>query len=70
MKQEQREDVVVFELDSRKVTNIVGTNLGETGFYTASKRLETVCARLNEHFDAACVPTGKYKISDVLPEEP
>jgi hypothetical protein len=64
---EKRYDVVVFEIETRKITDIVGQNLGETGFHTVDKRLGTILPRLNDSFDAEAVPTGKFKAGDILP---
>jgi len=69
-KPEQRFDIVIFNCETRIIDAVVGKNMGETGFYTASKRLETALERINERFDAEAVPTGVYKKGDVLPEQP
>lgn len=60
-------DVVVYEIKTRTVTNIVGRNLGETGFHTVDKRLETMASRLNDRFDAEAVPAGTVKVGDTIP---
>lgn len=64
---EKRYDVVVFEIDTRKVTNILGKNLGEAGYHNVDNRLGTVCSRLSDDFDAEAVPTGTVKVGDILP---
>lgn len=66
---ELREDVVIYKLSSREIVSFAGRDMGETGHHTASLRLMTVCSRLNERYDAACVPAGKYKVGDVLPDD-
>ncbi len=55
-------DVVVYEIATRKVDAIVGKNMPrDTGFYNAEKRADTVSPRLNDDFNVAIVPAGKYQ---------
>jgi putative intracellular protease/amidase len=71
MATEKRFDVVIFEIETRKVESIAGRDMREEGgFHTVDKRLATVSERLNEHYDVMAVPAGKYNKGDVLPEEP
>ena len=63
----EAQDVVIFEVATRKVTNIVGRNLTDKGFHTVEKRLETVAGRLNEHYDVEAVPAGSLNVGDVVP---
>lgn len=63
-------DVVIIECATRKIVSFAGRSLSELGHHTVDKRLETVCGRLNEDFDAEAVPTDKYKEGDILPETP
>lgn len=72
MKPEPRFDVVIYEVTTRKVTNVVGTDLlSESspghGFHTVEKRLDTVAARLNDHFDVKAVSAGTVKVDSILP---
>lgn len=69
-KPEKRFDVVIFNCETRIIDAVVGTNLGETGFYNVNKRLMTALERINDRFDAEAVPTGVYSKGDVLPEQP
>lgn len=63
-------DVVIYEMATSKVVSIAGTDLRESGsFHTADKRMETVLSRINlDHYSAAKVPPGKYKVDDILSE--
>lgn len=60
-------DVVIYEVATRKVTNVVGRDLGETGFHTVDRRVATISSRLNDRFDVEAVPAGTVKIGDTLP---
>lgn len=61
-------DVVIYEIATRKIDTIAGTNLPESGsFHTVDKRMETVWPRLNEHYSVRAVEAGKYAKGDVLP---
>jgi len=65
--EEELFDVVVYETDTRTITNITGTAMRRySGHYNAERRLETMIGRMNEKFDAEIVPTGKYKVGDIL----
>lgn len=69
MKTETLFDVVIYEIDSRRVDTIAGKNLRESGsFHTADKRLDTVLPRLNDQYSAAIVPAGKYSVGSVIAE--
>jgi len=62
---EQLYDVIIYHLTSRKVERIAGTNMRlNTGFHNAEKRCNTVMERINEYYDVAIVPAGKYKAGD------
>ena len=67
-----RFDVVIYCIADRRVDTVVGKNLeyhrdrhGES----ATRRLGTVLPRLNERYDAAIVPAGKYPEGSVLTED-
>ena len=69
MSTKERFDVVIFEVTTRKVTNMAGTNLPETGsFHTVSKRMETVQERINDHYGVLAVPAGTVEVGDTIPE--
>lgn len=70
MSDEPKQDVVIYEIESRKVEAVVGRNLGTTGFHTVEKRIDTVSERLNDSFDVMAVPAGKYEKGSILPDEP
>ena len=58
-------DVVIYEVETRKITNIVGRSLEkDTGHYNAERRLDTVLPRLNDQHSVAIVPADKYKVGD------
>jgi hypothetical protein len=61
-----RRDVVVYQIETRKITNIVGRDLGSTGHHTYTKRVDTLLERCNEHYGVAAVPVGKYKVNDLI----
>lgn len=64
---DNRFDVLIYEVETGKVDTVAGTNLNrESGFHNAEKRLDTVLPRLNDHYNATIVETGKYKVGDVL----
>ena len=59
-------DVVIVETATRKVTAIAGANLsGES----LERRQNTVAERLDAHHAVHQVPTGRYKLNDVLDED-
>lgn len=63
-------DVVIYEIQTREVDAIAGTNLPESGsFHTVDKRIDTVMPRLNELYSVCAVDAGKYKKGDVLPPD-
>lgn len=71
MPEDQRFDVVIYEIKTRKVESIAGRDMKESGsFHTVDKRLATVSERLNEHYDCMAVPAGKYNKGDILPANP
>lgn len=63
-------DVVIFDMESRKVESIAGTNLRrDGGTYNAERRLETALGRINlDRYSAEIVPTGVYAVGSILPE--
>ncbi|MGV0949259.1 MAG: hypothetical protein ACOYB3_01210 [Azonexus sp.] len=65
-----KQDVVIYEIETRIVESVVGRNLDDKGFHTVDKRVETVAGRLNDRFDVMAVPAGKYDKGSVLPDEP
>ena len=71
MNNDQLYDVVIYEAETGIVESIAGERLRYySGFYNAAKRLDTVIGRLNNRYDAAIVPTGKYKKGDKYKEQP
>jgi len=69
---EERWDVVIFNVESRKVAEIIGTNLlsvtnPNCGFHSVEKRMDATIGQMNDAFDVKKVPTGTVKIGDVLP---
>lgn len=68
---DKRWDVVVFDMATRKVVSVAGTDLPESGsFHTVDKRVDTVLGRINLHnFSVAKVPPGKYGLNSVLEED-
>jgi len=64
-----RWDVVIYEIATRKVNAVVGTDMPEEGsHHTVDKRMETAMGRINAAFSVAKVPPGKYKLHSVLEE--
>jgi hypothetical protein len=62
-------DVVIYAFATRIIESVAGTSLPESGsFHTVSKRLDTVCGRLNDHFGVIAVPAALYKKGDTLPK--
>lgn len=60
---------MVFEINTRKVTNIVGKDMEKNkGHYNAERRLNTILERMNENYDAAIVPAGSLKLGDTIPD--
>jgi hypothetical protein len=67
MPKEPRFDVVIYELATRKVDRVVGSDMArDTGYYNAERRLDTALSRINDLYNAAIVKAGKYKEGDVL----
>lgn len=65
---EKRYDVVIYEIESRKIDTIAGTNLEESGRHNSvESRLEVVLPRLNDRYSAMEVEAGRYKKGDLLP---
>lgn len=63
-------DVVIYEVETREIESIAGTDLPESGsFHTVDKRIETVWPRLNDYYSVCAVDAGKFKKGDVLPLE-
>lgn len=61
-------DVVIYEIATKKIDSIAGTNLPESGgFHTVAKRIETVWPRLDDDYSVRAVEAGKYAKGDVLP---
>lgn len=59
----------MYEIATRKVVSLAGTNLTDKGFHTIDRRIEAVLAHINlEAYDVLAVPAGKYKVGDILPE--
>lgn len=67
---DRRFDVIVFERSTRKVTGIPGKNLRRHGAYQSAESIEDLMfTRLDiVNFDALTVPTGRYKVGDVVEE--
>lgn len=70
---EQRYDVVIYEIETRKIDTFIGKSMRSwnglgSGRNTAEVRAETGCSRINEHFGCIMVEAGKYQKGDVLPE--
>ena len=63
-------DVVIFDMETRKVESVVGKALRKnTGHYNAERRLESAFNRINlDRYRADIVPAGKYEVGSVLPE--
>lgn len=59
---EQLYDVIVYEIATGRVYNIVGKGLTER---KADRRQDTMLSRMNERYDAEIVETGKYTFGDV-----
>lgn len=57
-------DVVIFEMKTRKIEAVIGTNMSEG---KAENREITGLNRINiEHYSTETVPAGKYKKGDTL----
>lgn len=62
-------DIVMYEIATRKVISIAGTNLTDKGFHTIDRRIETVLAHINtDLYDVQAVPAGSLKVGDILPK--
>ena len=68
---EKRYDVLIYQLDTRAVDSVAGSNmkLNSGSFYTAEKRAATVSPRLNDHYNVIIVEAGKFRAGDVLPKD-
>jgi hypothetical protein len=65
--EQDRYDVVIYEITTRTVESVIGENLLlRTGHYNAERRANTGLERINEHYDVAIVPTGEYKKGDYI----
>ena len=66
----ERWDVVIIEDKTAKVESFGGQDMPlHNSFHTVTKRLATVRDRLNDDYSALAVPTGMYKIGDVVAGE-
>jgi len=63
-------DVVIFDMESRKVVSMIGSNLRrDGGTHNAERRLETALGRINlDGYSAEIVPAGVYQVGSVLPD--
>lgn len=62
-------DVVIYNIETRLVESVVGKGMElEDGHYNARRRLLTVLPRLNDHYSAAIVQSGKYEKGAKLPK--
>jgi hypothetical protein len=62
-------DVVIYDMETRRVESIVGKSLRrDGGTYNAERRLETAFGRINlDRYSADIVPAGKFEVGSVLP---
>jgi hypothetical protein len=66
----KRFDVVIYNIESRKIVAIIGRDLPRSeGFHNAEKRLETAFQRINDDYSAAIVKSKKYNEGDTLIEK-
>ena len=66
---EEHLDVVVFDLETRVVTAIVGRGMRRTkGHYNAEKRLATILGRINPRHGAEIVASGSLAVGGKLPQ--
>ncbi len=63
-------DVVIFNMETRKIVSIVGKSMRrEGGTHNAELRLETALGRIDlDHYSVEIVPAGKYDVDGVLQE--
>jgi hypothetical protein len=59
-------DVVIYEIATRRIDTIIGTDMKlwdgtGSGRNTADLRKQTGQERVNDRFDVAIVPAGRYK---------
>jgi hypothetical protein len=54
-------DVIIYDIETKKVVSVTGRNLRETGYYNVDKRLETTLSRINGGYNAVAVPAGSYE---------
>lgn len=64
-------DVVIFEKTSRKIESVIGKEMRSwygtgSGRNTAELRVQTGFERINGYYSCQMVPSGKYKIGEVL----
>lgn len=68
---EKRFDVIIYNIETREVDSVAGKDLAmDDGFYNAQKRLQTVIPRLNDRYNGAIVPTGKFAVGALYPKKP
>lgn len=68
MSDEQRWDVVIFNLHDSTIDTVIGKDMRrEGGTQNAERRAETGALRCNEHYTTSIVPAGKFKKGDKLP---
>ena len=62
-------DVVIFEMDTRKIESIVAKDMKREGLYnSAERRLDTAFNRINlDRYGAEIVEAGKFNVGDKLP---
>lgn len=65
-------DVVIFEIATRKIDSVIGTNMRRwdgsgSGRNTAELRQQTGQERVNDRYDVEIVDAGKYAVGSILP---
>lgn len=62
-------DVVIYDMESRKIESIIGKGMKRFGDHnSAERRLDTAYQRINvDRYGAEIVETGTLKVGDVLP---
>lgn len=66
---DEHKDVLIYEIETRRVVSIPAPDRGTTGFHTIAKALDLLDQRCNENYTSAAVPVGKYKKGDILNEK-
>lgn len=63
-------DVVIFNMETRKIVSIVGKSLRRKGgTHNAERRLETALGRIDlDHYSVEIVTAGKYDVGGILQE--